>query len=463
MRAIVWALRRGYMKKIFGDMEFIRRLVLIALPIGLQSVIQLLVNLIDTVMVGTLGDIALSSVNIASQFPFLYMTLIMGIANAGLIIASQAFGNGRPDKVKAMLSFCFRLGLIINVIFFCVSYLFPETIISIYTDSAGIIETGGTYLKIFSFAMLFQSIPLSAVIILRSAGVNRLGFTSSLFACAANVFFNWVFIFGNLGAPRLGVAGAALGTVLARATELIVVVIGIAVDQKLGWKLKDITLKLDKGALSDFIRIGTPSIISEVTGNLNVSAAAMITGRVSEYYIAANSIVHNIWTISSLFMFGVAMGANVIIGHVIGANEMKKADEYASYFINIAALIGLCGAILTQLIAPLITSFFNVSPQALETAAKLTRAAGIAVFFLAMQQVLTKGILRGGGQAAAVTRVDLLSCWLINIPAGFIVALVLKLDPFWIYLSLRIDYLIKTVWALYRIKKTDWIIRLNVD
>ena len=189
----------------------------------------------------------------------------------------------------------------------------------------------------------------------------------------------------------------------------------------------------------------------------------MITGRVSEYYIAANSIVHNIWTISSLFMFGVAMGANVIIGHVIGANEMKKADEYASYFINIAALIGLCGAILTQLIAPLITSFFNVSPEALETAAKLTRAAGIAVFFLAMQQVLTKGILRGGGQAAAVTRVDLLSCWLVNIPAGFIVALVLKLDPFWIYLSLRIDYLIKTVWALYRIKKTDWIIRLNVD
>ena len=118
MRANVWASREGCMKKIFGDMEFIRRLVLIALPIGLQSVIQLLVNLIDTVMVGTLGDIALSSVNIASQFPFLYMTLIMGIANAGLIIASQAFGNGRPDKVKAMLSFCFRLGLIINVIFF---------------------------------------------------------------------------------------------------------------------------------------------------------------------------------------------------------------------------------------------------------------------------------------------------------------------------------------------------------
>ena len=451
------------MKQLFGNKEFLKRLVLIALPIGMQSVINLLVNLIDTVMVGRLGDIALSAVNISSQFPYLYMTIIMGIANAGLIIASQAFGNKRPDKVKAILSFCFKLGFVINLIFFTVTYLFPEGIISIYTDNPAIIETGGKYIRIFSWTMLFQSISLTAVIILRSAGVNRLGFTSSLFACTANVFFNWVFIFGNLGAPEMGVSGAALGTVMARVAELIVVIVGMAKDQKLGWHLRDLSMMPDRAALKDFVKIGTPSIISEVTGNLNVSAAAMITGRVSEYYIAANSIVHNIWTISSLFMFGVAMGANVIIGHVIGANEMEKADEYAGYFINIAAAIGLAAGALTQLIAPFITSFFNVSPQALETAKELTLSAGIAVFFLAMQTILTKGVLRGGGQAAAVTRVDLLSCWLVNIPVGFLVALVLRLDPFWIYLSLRIDYLIKTVWALYKIKKTDWIIRLNVD
>ena len=111
----------------------------------------------------------------------------------------------------------------------------------------------------------------------------------------------------------------------------------------------------------------------------------------------------------------------------------------------------------------MITGFFNVSAETIATAAQLTRAAGIAVFFLSMQMILTKGVLRGGGQAAAVTRVDLLTCWLVNIPAGFLVALVFRLDPFWIYLSLRIDYILKTVWAVWKIKKTDWIIRLNVD
>lgn len=444
-------------------MEFLKQMVMIALPIGLQSVVNLLVNLIDTIMVGTLGDIALSSVNIASQFPFLYIMAVMGIGNAGLIIASQAFGNGRVDRVRQMMTFCLKIVFVLNIIFFSLSFLFPGPITAIYTDNAGIIETGAVYLKILSLAMLFQSFSQVAVLILRSVGVNRLGFTSSLYACAANVFFNWVFIFGHFGMPALGVAGAAVGTVMARVVEILVIAVYTLQDEKLGWRLSDLSLSADEALKKDFVKIGTPSIISEVTGTLNVSAAAMITGRVSEYYIAANSIVHNIWTISSLFMFGVAMGANVMIGHVIGARRMDTANQYAAWFINIAIAIGLTGAVITQVIAPFITFFFNVSAEAKATAAELTRAASIAVFFLAMQTVLTKGVLRGGGQAAAVTRVDLISCWLVNIPAGFITALVLRMDPFWIYLSLRIDYLIKTIWALWKIKKTDWIIRLNVD
>lgn len=451
------------MKTLFGDRQFLKKLVLIAVPIGLQSVVNMVVNLIDTVMVGTLGDLALSSVNIASQFPFLYMTVTMGIGNAGLIIASQAWGNNKPERVRAMMSFCVKAGIVLGICFFLICRFFPSSIIHIYTDSPDIIKGGAVYLRILSWSMLLQVIPLTAVIILRAAGVSRLGFTASFCACIANVFFNWVFIFGNLGMPAMGLAGAALGTVMARIAELITVVIGIMHEEKLGWRFSDIGMRLDQAARSDFIRIGTPSIISELANNLNVSAAAMITGRVSAYYIAANSIVHNIWTISSLFLFGVSMGANVMIGNVIGAGDERTAKKYADYFINLSIAIGMLAAVLTQVIAPVITGFFHVSPETLATAGKLTKAACIAVFFLTTQMILTKGVLRGGGQAAAVTKVDLLTAWLVNIPAGFLAALVLHLDPFWIYLSLRIDYVIKTVWGLWKIKRTEWIIRLNVD
>ena len=451
------------MKKIFGEKDFIYKLISIALPMGLQSAINMVVNLIDTVMVGTLGDFALSGVNLSSQFPYLFMTVVMGVGNAGMIIASQAWGNKRPDKVKTMLAFCLKVCFLVSILFFVLGFLFPSQILSIYTNEQMIIEMGSPYLRILSFTFIVQSISMTLVTILRSAGINRLGFYTSTMACLINMCFNWLLIFGHYGFPKLGVTGAAVATVIARIAECIVICVYTFTNKKFRFTLADLGLHIDKDMLSDFIKVCTPSIISEVTGNLNVSAAAMITGRVSPYYIAANTIVHNIWTISSLFLFGISMGASVMIGHEIGANKMEKAKEYAGYFIRIGVLIGLFAAILTQIIAPIITSFFSVSDETLLIAGKLKNAASIAVFFLAMQLILTKGILRGGGQAGAVTKVDLLSCWLVNIPVGFIVALVLHADPFFIYLSLRLDYIIKTIWGIWRIRKGNWMIRMSVD
>ena len=442
---------------------FYGKLIAIALPVGLQSAVNMIVNLIDTVMVGRLGDTALSSVNLSSQFPFLYMTVFMGLSNAAMVIASQAWGNRRPDKVKEVLSFLLRISIPVNIVFFLAAYFFPSFILSIYTNEAEIIAQGQYYLKVLSLTFLIQSFTQSIVTVLRSAGVNRLGFYTSTIACLVNMAGNWILIFGNLGAPALGLRGAACATVFARIVEFLIVGYYLFHNEKLPFAFGDLGIKSTASMVSDMKKQGTPSVISEVTQNLNVSAAAMITGRVSAYYIAANTIVHNIWTISSLFLFGFSMGASVMIGHEIGAGAFDKAEEYARRLIRIALVIAAAAAVLVQVLAPWITSMFAVSEETLVIAAKLKNAASIAVFFLALQNIVCKGILRGGGQAAAVTKVDLLTCWLVNIPVGFVTALVLHADPFFIYLSLRIDYLLKTIWGLWRIGKGNWILRMHVD
>ncbi len=442
---------------------FYGKLIAIALPVGLQSAVNMIVNLIDTVMVGRLGDTALSSVNLSSQFPFLYMTVFMGLSNAAMVIASQAWGNRRPDKVKEVLAFLLRISIPVNIVFFLAAYFFPSFILSIYTNEAEIISQGQYYLKVLSLTFLIQSFTQSIVTVLRSAGVNRLGFYTSTIACLVNMAGNWILIFGNLGAPALGLRGAACATVFARIVEFLIVGYYLFHNEKLPFAFEDLGIKSTASMVSDMKKQGTPSVISEVTQNLNVSAAAMITGRVSAYYIAANTIVHNIWTISSLFLFGFSMGASVMIGHEIGAGAFDKAEEYARRLIRIALVIAAAAAVLVQILAPWITSMFAVSEETLVIAAKLKNAASIAVFFLALQNIVCKGILRGGGQAAAVTKVDLLTCWLVNIPVGFVTALVLHADPFFIYLSLRIDYLLKTIWGLWRIGKGNWILRMHVD
>ena len=442
---------------------FYRKLIAIALPVGLQSAVNMIINLIDTVMVGTLGDTALSAVNLSSQFPYLYMTVFMGLGNAAMVIASQAWGNSRPDKVKEVLVFVLKISVPVSILFFLAAFLFPSPILYIYTNETQIVEMGQIYLKLLSLTFLLQAFTMTIVTVLRSAGVNRLGFYTSTLACLVNMAGNWVLIFGHFGLPAMGLAGAAIATVIARVTEFAVVVWYLFHNERLPFAVSDFGIRGSRQMISDLKKIGTPSVISEVTQNLNVSAAAMITGRVSAYYIAANTIVHNIWTISSLFLFGLSMGASVMIGHEIGAGEFARAEEYARRLIRITVVIGAAAAVLVQLLAPWISSMFNVSAETLATAEKLKNAASVAVFFLAMQMILTKGILRGGGQAPAVTRVDLLTCWLINLPAGFVTALVLHADPFFIYLSLRIDYLLKTLWGLWRIRKGSWIIRMNVD
>ena len=302
---------------------FYRKLIAIALPVGLQSAVNMIVNLIDTVMVGTLGDTALSAVNLSSQFPYLYMTVFMGLGNAAMVIASQAWGNSRPDKVKEVLVFVLKISVPVSVLFFLAAFLFPSPILYIYTNETQIVEMGQIYLKLLSLTFLLQAFTMTIVTVLRSAGVNRLGFYTSTLACLVNMAGNWVLIFGRFGLPAMGLAGAAVATVIARIVEFAVVVWYLFHNDRLPFSVSDFSIRGSRQMIADLKKIGTPSVISEVTQNLNVSAAAMITGRVSAYYIAANTIVHNIWTISSLFLFGLSMGASVMIGHEIGAGALS--------------------------------------------------------------------------------------------------------------------------------------------
>ena len=231
------------MKRIFGSREFILELISIAFPLAMQSVVSMVVNMIDSIMIGSLGDIALSGVNISSQFPFLGMTTAMGISNAGLIIASQAWGNKKPDQVKSMVAFCLRLSFIISLFFFAAAMMFPSFIISIYSNDASIIRDGAVYLRIISLTLPLMCVSTVLCTMVRSAGLNKLGLQASLTACIINMIFNWILIFGHLGFAPMGLKGAAIATVIARVCEIIVVFTVVLRDKKLGLRVKDIFLK----------------------------------------------------------------------------------------------------------------------------------------------------------------------------------------------------------------------------
>ncbi|MCF0114030.1 MAG: hypothetical protein HUJ56_01660, partial [Erysipelotrichaceae bacterium] len=285
--------------------EFIKDVFTLALPMGLQQVINLCVTLIDSIMIGSLGEAAITAVSVCSTFGWLSYTFTNGLANGALVFAAQDYGNKNLARIKKLLSLVVTLALVSGIFFFILTTLFPVQIIKIYSNVPEIIQPGCEYLKYIKYTYPIQAISFSIVLLLRSVRSVKVGFYNSLFSCFSNVFFNWVFIYGNLGAPALGAAGAAIGTLIARIIELIVTLIYLFfIEQNLKFKPSDYSLDLPWSYILQYFQVMIPLLIIDVLSSLVSSAQTMISGRISAYYVAANSIVHMSWQIPSVFAFG---------------------------------------------------------------------------------------------------------------------------------------------------------------
>lgn len=219
------------------------------LPVALQQAINMGGRYADTMMLGSFGEVALSASSLANQFYNFFTIFNMGIIGGSSVLAAQYWGAKDLDRVRETFSMAIRLATGLALFFALVTALFPRQIMSIYTPEAEVIEQGVRYLRITVFVYLLHGTSLVTAQLMRSVGQARLGLFVSIIAFFVNVFFNYVFIFGQFGAPRMEIAGAALGTLLARAAEFIVTFIYVLrLDESLGLRIKHLL----KGPSKDF-------------------------------------------------------------------------------------------------------------------------------------------------------------------------------------------------------------------
>ena len=279
-----------------------------------------------------------------------------------------------------------------------------------------------------------------------------------MFSCVSNVFFNWVFIYGNLGAPAMGAAGAALGTLIARVIEFVVsVVYLLLIEKNLKFRLGDFDPRLDLDFLKQYIQIAIPLLAIDVFTNFSSSVQTMITGRVNEYYLSANSIVHNSWMLPNVFLGGASMAASVMIGNAIGRKDFDKARRDSFRFVVVAAVFGLFTSAMVQVIRPILSLYYNVQMETLILAKEMGYAASISVFFQTIAIILCNGVIKAGGMTDRILKVDMIATWVLAIPIGFVCAFVIKLPAAFLYLILRGNNIVKAVWGIFQLKKGDWI------
>lgn len=445
-------------KYIITDKAFYSDALMIVLPVVLQAIINQGVNMMDTIMVGKLGEAAISASSLANQFYNIYTFLCMGLSAAGLVLAAQYWGAGDKVTVRKVFDILIQIIFAASTLFAILSLALPRQIISLYTNDQEVIAAGAGYLRITALVYLPHGIALVISNIMRSVGNARIGLYVSLASFFVNIGCNYVFIFGKLGFPAMGVSGAALGTLCSRAVEFgVCTFFVLVIDRKLCYRPTRLLRRPEKPLLREFIRLGLPAIISDTILAFASSAIGMILGHMGREFVSAYSIVSVVDRMCTLATSGVGSAAGIMVGQSVGAGEAAEAKRRGFSFLMLTAVLGVIGAILVVIVGDWSISLYDITPDTIAITRTMMIASALVVPFQNISSTLGKGVLRGGGDTQFLMVADVIFQWVASIPLGYLAGLVLNLSPFAVLLIVRIDYVIKGIWFIQRLTTDKWI------
>lgn len=443
------------------DKKFYRIFLVLCLPIVLQNVISLSVNLTDNLMLGRYAESALSGVTAVNQIQFIYQNLLIGIGDGLVILASQYWGKKDTETIRKVASIAMRTALVLMLVLFIVVSVFPEQVVGLFTKDPAIVAEGVKYLNIVRFTYPFFCVTTILLAVLRSTEVVKIAFYLSISTLCINFCINWCLIYGHFGLPRLGVEGAAIGTLTARIVEFIVMLFYIAKKEaNLHLKLKDF-LHLDHSIMGDYFRISLPILFIAAMWGVNTAMQTAILGHLTSSAIAANSMASNLYLIVKTIAVGAASTTNVLIGKAIGQGDMKVVKQYAKTFQVMFVLMGICCGLILFVLTEPVLSLYSFSDESRQMARTFLHILCIVMVGMCYQMPVNSGIIKGGGATRYAMILDLVSIWCIVIPLSFFMAFYVKASPVVVVWCLNLDQLFKAVPAFIKVNFGHWAYKLT--
>ena len=451
------------MKLITRDRSFYRSLIALAIPVALQNLITFAVSFADNLMVGSLGDAAVSGVYMGSQIQTFLQMFSGGIEGAILILAAQYWGKRDVASIKRIIAIGLHFSIAFGLLLTAVCLAIPRPIISLFTDDAGVINDGAIYLRIVCLSYLFFCITQALIASMRSVEVARIGMGVSLISLLVNVSLNYVLIFGKLGFPALGIAGAAIATVISRIVETLVMWIYVTrIDRKLRLRLKELLVS-DPILRRDFIRYGLPLIGGNIVWSVNMMANSAILGRFSASVITAASIANTMNSLAYVTMNGMSSAVGIITGKTVGAGKTERMKEYA-YTVQLLFLaLGLVtGGVITLLKAPFIGLYTGITSEAITYSSQFITVLSITMIGTCYQAAGLFGLVKSGGDIGFVFKNDTIFVFLVVLPSA-IIASMLGAPAWVVYACLKCDQILKCFVAVVKINRFDWMKNLTRD
>lgn len=444
-----------------ADTSFYRKFLTIYVALVLQNVVTLSVNLADNMMLGSYSETALSGVAAVNQIQFIYQQLLMALGDGLVIFCSQYWGKRQTEPMKKISATAMHAGLLIAILLFALVSIFPRQAVGIFTTEESIIREGVSYLSIIRFTYLFFAVTQILLATLRSVEVVKIAFYLSVMTFFVNCGINYVLIYGHFGAPEMGAAGAAIGTLAARMTELVVLIIYIIKKEKqLHLSIRSY-LQHDRVLSGDYFRVTAPMLVVQGLWGVNTALQTVILGHMTAAAIAANSVASTIFMMVKSMAVGAASTASIIIGNTIGTGDIALVKKYSGRLQRIFVVIGLVSGLLLFLIRVPILQLYDLSASTKEMANTFLIILSVVVIGMSYQMPTNNGIIRGGGNAMFVVKMDLVSIWMIVLPLSFIMAFVVKASPIVVVCCLNADQIFKCVPAFLESHYGNWICKLT--
>ena len=415
-----------FMKRIlFGDDglgidwgKFYRSVFALVIPMALQNLINVGVTAADVIMLGRVGEKALSGASLAGQVQYIMVLFLFGLTSGATVLTAQYWGKGDKKTIEKILGLGMKAAIIVTAIFTVAALLIPDLLMRIFTNDPAVISEGMKYLRIVAFSYVLMGITQVYLFIMRSVERVVVATVVYLVSLICNVILNAIFIFGLLGCPAMGIQGAALGTLAARFVELILV-FGYArlFNKDIKFRFRYL-MRTDKLLVRDFLRYALPVVMNEVMWGLGTAANTAILGHMGSAAVAANSVAQVARQLATVVVFGLSSATAIYLGKTIGEKKFEHAKAYAHRFLLLSVVMGAIGGAIILVAAPVTAALLSLTPAAKSYLKFMFFVMSYFVIAQSFNTTMVVGTFRSGGDTRFGLIMDVATMWGCSILFG---------------------------------------------
>lgn len=437
--------------------KFYRTVIALVIPMALQNLINVGVTAADVIMLGAVGETALSGASLAGQVQYIMTLFLFGLTSGATVLTAQYWGRGDREAIEKILGMAVKAAVFVTALFTAAALLIPGQLMMIFTSDKAVIAEGIKYLRIVAFTYIMIGVTQAYLYIMRSVERVIVATVVYLLSLLCNIVMNSIFIFGLLGCPAMGVKGAALGTLCARVLEVILVA-GYArlFNRDIKLRLRYV-LHTDRVLFGDFMKYALPVVINEVMWGLGTAANTAILGHMGSAAVAANSVAQVARQLATVVSFGLSSAAAIYLGKTIGEKKMEHARAYARRFVVLSLIMGALGGLLILAVSPLAAAFLSLTAAAKGYLRIMFFVMSYFVVGQAFNTTMIVGIFRSGGDTKFGLILDVSTMWCCSILCGFLAAFVFRLSVPAVYVILMSDEIIKVPVTAMRYRTYKWL------